>query len=253
MEDQIEPDDLEKLWSDFFYDLLDEAQRRAVLTRVASDVNAAIARGAESANLLETLDQVFRQWPLTDDMWPVAERAFAIAYGDTTARLIGWLIDDLGRLDERLHEIAPMLEVRSERLLREILARHAENLSWSAYAWNYSSQEWRLININMVQSPDGRSYIMRLKLTKVNGEILIFESRTNQLLLFIRAILERLNEVPSTAFTAPDIVETFLKETRHIVDTLSDTASGKPTVVGATDGLIPDETPVLPIDDKAES
>jgi hypothetical protein len=221
-----------------------------VLTKVASDLNAAIVRGPESASLLETLDNVYRQWPLTEDMWPVAERAIAIAYGDTGTRLIGWLIDDLGRLDERLDEISPMLEVRSESLLREILARHAENLSWSAYALNNSPQEWRYVSINTVQS--GENYSVRVKLTKVNGEILAFESRANQLLLLTRAILERLNAASPTALTAPDIIETFLDEARHLVDTLSDTASGKPTAVAATDGLTPDEPPGLPVDDRVE-
>jgi hypothetical protein len=245
--------DMDKLWSDLLDDALDASQRQLVLTRVTADFNAAIVRGPESGNLMTTLGRIFRERPLTEDMWVAAQRAFSIAYGHSAVQLIGWLVDDSDQIAQRLDEIAPMLEVRSESLLREVLTRHAEDLGWSAYAWNNSAEEWRTINIDRVQSLDGRNYFMRLTVDKVNGDRIAFESRANQLLLFTRAILDTLNALPSAAFTAPRIVESFLEQARRIVDTLSASPSTSQPQdgVGLTDELRPAETAGSPINDGA--
>jgi len=143
-----------------------------------------------------------------------------------------------------------MLEVRSESLLREILARHAEDLAWSNYAWNNSAQEWRTINIDVTQSLDGRNYFLRLMVLKVNGETVAFESRSNQLLLFTRAILDTLNALPANAFTQSQTIESFLEQAQRMVDTLSasPTATQK-DAVNTADGLTPVEASGSPNDD----
>jgi len=250
MDDQSGLDDIDKLWSDLFDGVLDAPQRQAVLSKVASDLNKAVIRGPDSANLMETLRQVFGGRSLTADMWLSAERALSMAYGPAAVRLISWLIDDLDQTEPRLGEITSMLEVRSESLLREILARHAEDLAWSNYAWNNSAQEWRTINIDVTQSLDGRNYFLRLMVLKVNGETVAFESRSNQLLLFTRAILDTLNALPANAFTQSQTIESFLEQAQRMVDTLSasPTATQK-DAVNTADGLTPVEASGSPNDD----
>jgi len=216
-----DPAELEQSWTDFLNNALDPTQRTTVLKTVASDFNATVARHSESSAFLETLGRVFSERPLTDEIWPVVERALSLAYGPSALRLMLWLIDDEDDMERRLAEVAPMLDVLSEGLLRDVLARHAYELVWSYFAWNYSAHEWRNITTSTRQSLNGQTYITNVTIDKVNGEGITFESRANQLLLLARAVLRPLNDLPPSAFTSEAFIVAFNEEAQRLLDTLS--------------------------------
>jgi hypothetical protein len=252
MTTQTDLADMDKLWSDLLQDALDSSQRRKVLNQVASDLKAAVEQRPDWAMLLEKLGRLFGERRLSAEMWPAAERAFSLAYGPAALRLISWLVSDDTEMEQRLDEISSMLDVRSEMLLRDILTRHSEDLVWSYFAWSFGAEdEWRDLNFTTFQAVGGNGYFVELKLKKVNGEMIVFELRPNQMLIIGRAILTVLNQFPTTVYTQPDSIELFLEQAQSIVDALSASLgmSQEQTPAGGTDGLTPDEITKSPSDD----
>jgi hypothetical protein len=250
MDTQTDLADVDKLWSDLLEGVLDAPQRRRVLDQVASDVKAAVERRPSSAALMEALDQVFGERPLAEYMWPAAERALSLAYGPAVAQLISWLIASESQVQQRLNEILPMLDVRSEALLRDILTRHTWNLVSSYLIWKLGTPEsWRTINVEPLRPLDGTPYFI-VRLSKLNGEKWVFRSDADSMLVLARIILWGLNQLSSEGFTQ-ESVELFLEEARRIVDTLSASprASKEQGPGSGTDGPTSDETPSSLSDD----
>lgn len=244
--------DVAKLWSDLLDDVLDPSQRLRLLNQVTSDLKTEVTRRPDAAALLSTLHQIFQERPLTEDMWPNAERALLLAYGPAAARLIRWLITEADDIANRLDEISPMLDTGTEALLRDILTRHSEDLSWSYFAWSYSADEWRTLNFITRQSLDGRNYYSDVGLIKVNGEQLNFRVRANQLLIITRGFLQAINDHPSIAFTSTELVEYFLEAARTSVNTLSaltEVPQGNGSA-SATDEQTPEGSSRSPVDDE---
>ena len=157
------------------------SQRLKLLNRVTSDLKGEVTRRPDATALLDTIHRVFEERPLNEDMWPAVERALYLAYGPAAVRLMRWLITDADEIANRLGEISPMLDPVSEALLRSILIRHAEDLSWSYFAWSVSADEWRTMNYLIRRSLDGENYYTNVDLIKVNGEQFSFRVRANQL------------------------------------------------------------------------
>jgi hypothetical protein len=221
MSAQADLTDMDQSWTDFLNDALDATQRTTVLKSVASDFDAAVARHAESAVFLETLGRVLSGRPLSEETWPSVERTLSLAYGPNAVRLMRWLVEEEDDIERRLDEVAPMLEVLSERLLRDVLARHARDLFRAYYSWNYSAHEWEHITTNVRQSANGQIYFISVTIEKVNGEQITFQSRANQLLLLGRAFLVALNDLPAAAFTSLSFAEAFTEQAQRLLDTLS--------------------------------
>lgn len=251
MEAQANLNNLDKLWSDLIGGVLDAPQRLRVLEEVASDLNSAVARRPESTALLETLGRVFGDRALTAEMWPSAESAVSLEYGPAAVRVLTWLLDDVSQVQQRFDEILPMLDIPSEVLLRDILARHVEDLGWSYFIWFFRTpEEWRNINIDTFQVLGANRYSHRVRLTLVNGKTFSFESRAPQMLVLVRTMLAVLNDLPAAAFPQTE-VEPFLEQARRLVDTLSASSGGpqERAPAEASDGSTPEEPPRSPTAD----
>src|SRR5215469_8147973 len=164
MENQAEPLDVDELWLDLLNDTLDASQRVKLLNQVTADLKVEVSRRTDAAALFDTLHRVLEERPLTEDMWPATEHALLFAYGPAAARLVRWLITDADEAGNRLDEISPMLDLRSEALLRDILTRYSEELIWSYFAWNSSADEWRIINRVTRQSLNGQNFYTHFSL-----------------------------------------------------------------------------------------
>jgi hypothetical protein len=252
MDNQTEQYDVDALWSDLLNDRLDASQRLKLLNHVTSDLRSEVSRRPDAAVLLDTLNGVFKERPLTEDMWPATERALLFSYGPAAARIVRWLVTDSDEVANRLDEILPMLDPDSEALLRNILTQHAEELIWSYFALNSNANEWRVINRVTRQALNGQNYYTQIDLMKVNGEQFSFQVRANQLLILAGAFLETINDHPSTAFTATDLVEYFLDAARMSVSTVSASpaAPQENEPPGATDEQTPGGTPRSPVNDE---
>jgi len=249
MENQAEPLDVDELWLDLLNDTLDASQRVKLLNQVTADLKVEVSRRTDAAALFDTLHRVLEERPLTEDMWPATEHALLFAYGPAAARLVRWLITDADEAGNRLDEISPMLDLRSEALLRDILTRYSEELIWSYFAWNSSADEWRIINRVTRQSLNGQNFYTHFSLKKVNGEEFDFRVRANQLLILSGAFLEAINDHPSTAFTTPELVEYFLEAARTSAETVaaSQAAPQESEPPVATDEQTPEGTPKSPL------
>ncbi len=157
--------------------------------------------------------------PITDRTWLIVDNALRDLIGVRSAYLVAWLfVDD--NPTSRVDEIARVATPRAMDYLRSILAFHGDELARALALANGPVDDWRTVyrEVNYDQVTNRLS--VRLRVLKLNNELVVIEGGPDSILNFARLVLSALNAVGSAEAFSPRTADWFLEEAVSLVDAL---------------------------------
>jgi hypothetical protein len=141
--------------------------------------------------------------------WDDVRESVAILVGPATPYLLTWLA--VADTDERFQRLAQHAPVQVTTFARVVVGMYGREIRDAAAAYKEFPDDWQLVWRNVYYDHANEAWVLKARLLKYNGDILLIEGSPDSFANLGRYLLEMLTMIDTPAAFRPDALSDLLK------------------------------------------
>jgi hypothetical protein len=201
----VEQTDWDLIWTH----QADDEFIREVIARSAAEIESFLLSDDQTEE--ETLALLGRRLSgrLDPTTYDVILEALRALLGRDGAGAVLWYIVGDGGSTGILEEVAP---ARVAFFVRRIAAAHQPEFQAAFGLWRESPEDWRVITRDVHYDLINERYVVRHRIHKLNGDVIVIEGNANSVLDLTRSLLASIRLIASREAFTETSIEAFLAE-----------------------------------------